>query len=193
MPPSLRVSVLMLGASASMLMWSTVALLALPALSTAEAVSDWLAPLPVRVTSSGQTAMPDRASEHVKRTVTGPVYQPLDPSVPETTAPLMVGGVLSSLTEAESAPTLPAVSLAWPLMTCPLVSSWTSTSGVIEPGSTPDPRSSSLAVKWTITSSAFQPAAFGVGDRVWVTVGAMLSYLIPMVFLGSWLSALSIA
>jgi hypothetical protein len=89
------------------------------------------------------------------------------------------------LTATESAPTLPAVSLACPLTTCPLVSSWTVTSGVIEPGSTPDPRSSSLALKWTVTSSAFQPAAFGAGDRVWMTVGAMLSYLIPTLFFGS--------
>src|SRR6266508_3776741 len=105
-----------------------------------------LAPLFVSVTSSGQVAMPDSPSEQVKCTVTG------------------------------SVPTLPAVSLADPLTTCPAVSAVTVTGLVTDANATPEPASSSLAVNDTVTSLLFQSFAFGTGVSVWLTVGAMLSH-----------------
>src|SRR5918911_46841 len=101
-------------------------------------------------------------------------------------APLMVGTVLSSLTVTESVPRLPARSLAWPLTTWPaaVVSALTTWSGVTVAGSTPEPRASSLASKWTVVVALFQPAALAAGVSVWVTVGAMLSY-----FSATWFGA----
>src|SRR5437764_11367686 len=93
----------------------------LPALSVAVPLAV-LAPFADRTTGSGQVATPDRASEQVKVTVTGPTYQPLLPLTPLVTAPAMVGLVLSSLTVTESVPTLPAVSFAVPLTSWPAVS-----------------------------------------------------------------------
>src|SRR6266516_7248637 len=169
----------MVGFSLSMLMPDTVALPTLPAMSVAVRVRDWFAPLTVRVMSSGQTARPDRASEQVKCTVTGPMYQPLLPLVPLRIAPLMLGAVLSSLIVTESVPRLPAVSFAEPLTTVPLVlvSMLTVTSGVMVPGSTPDPGSVSVALKCTVTLLLFQSAALAAGVTVWVSVGPMLSYV----------------
>src|SRR5438034_2827369 len=177
----------MVGFSLSMLMPATVALARLPAMSVAVRVSDWFAPLPVRVTSSGQTARPDRASEQVKCTVTGPTYQPLLPLVPLMMAPLIMGAVLSSLIVTESVPRLPAVSLAEPLTTVPLVlvSVLTVTSGVMLLGSTPDPGSVSLASKCTVTLLLFQSAALAAGVSVWVSVGPMLSYASVILLAGS--------
>src|SRR6266516_1754688 len=141
-------------------------------MSVAARVTDWFAPLAVRVTSSGQTATPDRPSEQVKCTVTGPTYQPLLPLVPLMMAPLMLGAVLSGLFVTVSVP-------SEPLTTAPLVlvSVLTVTSGVMVPGSTPDPGSVSLASKCTVTLLLFQPAALAAGVTVWVSAGPMLSYL----------------
>src|SRR5947199_255352 len=155
----------MVGFSLLMLMPDTVALATLPAMSVPVRVTDWFAPLALRVTSSGHTATPDRPSEQVKCTVTGPTYQPLPPLVPLMMAPLMLGAVLSSLIVTESVPRLPAVSFAEPLTTVPLVlvSVLTVTSGVMVLGSTPDPGSVSLASKCTVTLLLFQPAALAGG------------------------------
>src|SRR5688572_3575104 len=135
----------MLGFSLSMLMPDTVLLPTLSALSVAVRVTDWPSPLveTVMFSSSGQTAMPDRASEQVNFTPTGLTYQPLLPTVPDTTEPLMLGAVLSSLTVTESVPMLPAVSLAEPLTTRPvaLVSVLTTWSGVTLPATRPEPGS----------------------------------------------------
>src|SRR3954447_20229748 len=137
-------------------------------------VTDWLAPLAVNVTSSGQTAILESASLQVKWTVTGPAYQPLEFGF-VVVAPLIVGGLLSSLTVTEPVPRLPAKSSASPLTTLADVSTFTSVSGVSVLGSTPDPASSSLAVKCTVVSALFQSAAFAAGLSVCVTIGAMLS------------------
>src|SRR4051812_32692757 len=135
----------MLGASLSMLIPETVLLLMLSALSVAVRVTDWPAPLFESVTfsSSGQTAIPDSASEQVNLTPTGPTYQPLLPMVPDTIEPLMLGAVLSSLTVTELVPVLPAVSFAEPLTTRPLalVSLTTTWSAVTLPAATPEPGS----------------------------------------------------
>src|SRR4051794_664977 len=104
-----------------MLIPDTEAVPVLSATSLAPPVADWAAPLFDSVTSSWHEASPERASEQVKCTLTGPTYQPFLPTVPLTTAPLMLGAVLSSLTVTESVPVLPAVSLAEPLTTRPVV------------------------------------------------------------------------
>src|SRR4051812_5123704 len=102
----------------------TVAVAEFPAASNTVPVALRFEPFAETVTGLGQAAagIPDRASEHVNVTVTGPTYQPLLPFVPLVIAPMMVGGVLSSFTVAESVPGLPAVSFAEPLTTWPLVS-----------------------------------------------------------------------
>src|SRR5215212_5420105 len=155
-------------------------------------VTDWLAPLALNVTSSGQTATLASASLQVKWTVTGPAYQPLEFGL-VVVAPLIVGGVLSSLTVTESVPRLPAKSSASPFTTLAEVSTFTTVSGVIVLGSTPDPASSSLAMKWTVVSALFQSAAFADGMSVCVTIGAMLSYASAELPVGSMLPALSTA
>ena len=59
----------------------TVALLVLPAASPTDRMTDWLAPLVLKLTTSGQAAvgMPERVSAQVKLTLTGLTYQPLFP------------------------------------------------------------------------------------------------------------------
>jgi hypothetical protein len=109
------------------------------------------------------------------------------------TAPLIDGAVLSSFTFTESLPRLPATSKASPSTVRPAVSSWTRTSCVMVAASTPEPPSLSVASKCTVTSLEFHSFAFGVGASVWVTIGAMLSYLSETPFRGSLLSALSTA
>jgi hypothetical protein len=171
----------------------TVAAAVLPARSTASRVTDWPAPVPVSVTSSGHAATSESASAQAKRTVTGPTYQPPSPRSPLTIEPVMSGGVLSSLTVTESLLRLPATSYASPVTTRPAVSSSTTTSGVVRASSTPDPPSLSLALKWTVTSSRFQACAFGPGVSVCVTIGAMLSYRNVAPLIGSVLPARSTA
>src|SRR5512132_2413960 len=176
-----------------MLMPLTVAVALLPAKSKASRDTDWPAPFAVMVTSSGQTATFDPSSAQVKCTFTGPTYQPPSPSWPLTTAPEIVGAVLSSLTVTESVPRLPATSNASPLTIKPAVSSATVTSGVVLVGSTPEPPSLSFASKCTVTSDLFHWSAFGEGASVWVTIGAMLSYFSDTPFCVSLLPALSTA
>src|SRR6266540_3957414 len=156
-----------------MLMPDTLAVALLPALSVAVPDAEFV-PLLLSVTASGQVAIPDRLSPQVKWTFTGPVYQPLLPTVPLTIDPVMLGAVLSSLTVTLSVPTLPAVSVAEPSTSWPAVSVETVTGAVTL--ATPDPASSSLAVNVTVVSLLFQPFAFAVGLSVCVTVGAMLSH-----------------
>ena len=76
-----------------------------------------------------------------------------------------------------SVPRLPARSVAEPTTIRPAAGvSWsTSTGAVTLAGSTPEPESSSRAVKVTVTSVLFQPSAFGAGLLTWVTDGAIWS------------------
>jgi hypothetical protein len=101
------------GGVRSMLIPPTVVVAVLSAVSFAPRVTDWPAPSLVSVTSSGQTATFESASSHLKWTVTSLLYQPFA-LAGVVGAPLMVGGVLSSLTVIESVPVLPATSSAWP-------------------------------------------------------------------------------
>src|SRR5260370_2939602 len=106
----------------------------------------------------GQTAIPDKASEHVKLMATGvEVLMPLAFGAGEMDA-VMVGGVLSMFTVAQTGAELfPAASTA-----CPQVD-WFAPSVVTTTGDghvcTPDPPSAQ--VKVTATLELFQPAEFG--------------------------------
>src|SRR5258708_39007030 len=108
----------------------------------------------------GQTAIPDKASEHVKLMATGvEVLMPLAFDAGEMDA-VMVGGVLSMFTVAQTGAELfPAASTA-----CPQVD-WFAPSVVTTTGDghvcTPDPTSSQ--VKVTTTLDLFQPDEFGSG------------------------------
>src|SRR3954447_1820124 len=168
----------------------TVAVAVLPARSVTvpDAV---LVPLADSTTGSGQAATPESPSAQVKLTVTGPVYQPLALLVPLVMAPAMVGAVLSSLTVTESVPTLPAVSFAVPVTVVPAVSAATVTGALM--AATPEPASSSLAAKVTVVALLFQAAAFGCGETLCVTAGAMLSHFRATVLRGSALPATSTA
>jgi len=63
--------------------------------------------------AAGQVATPDSASEHAKVMVTGPVLIP--PTGVGVTAAVMVGGVLSRLTDTLALAVFPATSVAVPL------------------------------------------------------------------------------
>jgi|SRR5271167_780268 len=65
------------------------------------------------LTAAGQVATPDKESEQAKVTVTGPVLMPLT-GVGVTVA-VMVGGVLSKLTETLALAVFPATSVAVPV------------------------------------------------------------------------------
>jgi hypothetical protein len=58
---------------------------------------------------------------------------------------------------------------------------------------TPEPPASSAALKWTVVSVWFQPAALAGGFSVCVTTGARLSHFTSALFGASTLSALSTA
>src|SRR4051794_40304203 len=178
-----------------MLMPDTEPVPTLSATSLADPFAVCAEPLFDSVTSSWHEARPERASEQVKWTFTGLTYQPFLPTVPLTTEPLMTGLASSSFTVTESVPVLPAVSFAEPLTTTPdvVVSALITWSGVTLPAATPEPGSVSLASKCTVTSLLFQSDAFAFGLTVWVTVGAMLSYLSVTCWLGSLLPATSTA
>ncbi len=181
------------GASPSTLTGATDALALLSARSTAVPVTDssWPSVCGLVHVATPEATLP--GSAHVNVTVTAPLYQPLEPSVP-VFVPEIVGSVLSSLTVTESVPRLPARSSAEPLTSCPAVSALTSTSGALVAVWTPDPPSSSTAEKCTVVLTLFQPNAFaGFGDSVCDTVGAIVSWLIVTVVMVSLLPALSIA
>jgi hypothetical protein len=122
----------------------------------------------------GQTATPDKASEHVKLMVTGvEVLTPLAFGVGEIAA-VIVGGVLSILVVTlKGADVFPAASTA-----CPQVD-WLAPSAVTSTGEghvcTPDPASEQ--VKAIVTLELFHPAEFGAGVAEAVMAGAMESVL----------------
>jgi hypothetical protein len=88
-----------------MLMLLTVALALLPAASVAVPVTDWFAPLALRVLFGPQATIPEVASAQVKLTVTSVLFQ-LSAFVAGERLPLIVGGVASRLmvTDLESVP-----------------------------------------------------------------------------------------
>src|SRR6266545_6442891 len=202
MAPSRTLTEVMVGFSWSMEIPPTVTDPVLPARSVTVRATDWPPPFPLSVTSSGQAVagtpepadpLPAAGSEQAKCTVTGLVYQLFDPRVPPVIVPVMAGAVRSSLIVTESVPVFPAASRADPSIVRPAVSSLPSTSGVTEIGSTPDPASSSFAMKCTVTLELFHSSALGAGVVVCVTAGAMLSHFNDSVLADSTLPALSTA
>ena len=91
----------------------TLAEAELPALSVAVPEMVWFSPSAVTVIGAGQEAMPERVSEQVKVTVTGPLFQPLALAAGEAEA-VMVGEDLSMLRLALAEAELPALSVAVP-------------------------------------------------------------------------------
>jgi hypothetical protein len=164
------------GAVLSMLIPLTPALLTLSALSTADPGTDWFAPSVETVTEPPpvQLLMPDSASEHVKLTVTLPLFQPFAFGAGLREA-LMDGGVLSSLTVTDPLPAFPTLSVAVDVFATPPAGVFVCTASVagVGPEAMPDP--ASVADHVIATSLLFQPAAFGVGDTAAVTVGPTLS------------------
>jgi len=120
----------------------------------------------------GQTAIPDKASEHVKLMVTGvEVLMPLAFGAGERDA-VIVGAVLSMFTVTQKgAEVFPATSTASPQI------DWLAPSVVRTTGEgqvcTPDPLSEQ--VKVTVTFALFHPAEFGAGVTAAVIVGAIVS------------------
>ena len=95
---------------------TTLAVVELPALSVAVPVNVWGAPEVVLILITlGHMDTPDKASEHTKLIVTGPVLIPLT-GVGVTVA-VIVGGVLSRLTDTLVLAVFPALSVAVPLTT----------------------------------------------------------------------------
>ena len=134
-------------------------------------------------------ATPERESEHTKLTVTGALFQPF-PFGGMDLDPVIVGGVLSMfipLTVAETE--LPALSVQveprdWP------EPSVETTCGVV--GSTFTPDSPSAQVKDVVTSTLFHPFVLREGDFEPVSVGAVVSMLIPVTLVEAGFPALSV-
>src|SRR5438445_2018766 len=97
------------------------------------------------------------------------------------------GGVLSMFRTMLATATLPAMSVALPVITCPAPSVVTVT-GMLN-AATPD--SVSTASKLTVTSVLLQPLAFGGGLATTTSVGGVLSILIVRVLAASVLLPLS--
>ena len=115
--------------------------------------------------SFGHTFTPDSASEHVKWTVTGPVYQPLLPSWPATTSPVIVGAVLSSFT-VDVVGALVAGQVERLAEDVEAAEGRLGGDGLVRRGLGrvhARAQSSSFASKCTVTSELFHSSAFGAG------------------------------
>jgi hypothetical protein len=114
----------------------------------------------------GQVATPESESEQVNVTVTGVVFHIPD-GLGETDA-LIVGGVLSKLTEAHACAESPTRSTAVPQIDCSRPSVETSTGcGQLARGDVPGTQ-----LKLTVTSELFQPST-GVGVMTGTIVGGI--------------------
>lgn len=103
-----------LGAAVSMLS-ATEVVAELPARSHAVRSKIYVVSLPSTLISAGQRSIPDSASSHAKCTLTDPRYQPPALAVGVVLA-MMLGGVLSTLSEVVVVATLPAISSARAVM-----------------------------------------------------------------------------
>src|SRR6476646_2292144 len=112
-------SEVVVGATRSILMPSTVAEEWFPAWSSMLAVADRLSPSPVITESAGHgPSSPESASLHVQWTVTSPLYQPFAFGA-VVAAPVIVGAVSSTLMSATVEESLlSAASTAWPVTDC---------------------------------------------------------------------------
>src|SRR6266581_5208469 len=94
--PGLPKVMLVVGGVLSMLMLATFALAWFPALSKHVPLTDWCAPSLDRMTGLVTKPTPERESEHLKVTVTFPLFQPKLSGTGEA-EPVTVGAVLSML------------------------------------------------------------------------------------------------
>ncbi len=143
-----------MGGVRSMLTGPTMADAELPALSEQVPVTDWPAPSPVRAVGALYVFTPDRRSVQTNVTVTVPLFQPLA-FAPGEREPVMLGGVVSTLTPATVAVAMfPALSVQVALRDWPAPSveiTW----GVTGAVTTPD--NGSVQVKETVTGALFHP------------------------------------
>src|ERR1044071_3346349 len=139
----------------------------LPAWSTACALKLSAAPSLEPATGKGQTAIPDKLSEHRYVIVTSVLFQPAALAGGATLA-LISGGVLSRFTRAVAVADLPAWSVTVPEMLCPLPSALTRTGA----GQLTMSEALGTQLKLTVTSVLFHPPAFGNGVSSVVMRGA---------------------
>src|SRR5207244_1033390 len=152
--------------------------LTLSALSLHVPDADWFVPSPLFVMGASQLAMPDRLSFPLKVTVTSVLFQP-NALGGTSRAALAVGLVLSMLMllTVDGSAALPATSTQLPV----LVTVWLAPSVLtVAPATvlvaTPDCTApASAQLKPTVTSTLFQPKAFGAGLRLPVITGFVLS------------------
>jgi hypothetical protein len=122
------------------------------------------------VLGDGQAATPDKESAHVKVMVTSVSFHPSELGKGEEDV-VTVGGVSSRLTRMDVVARFPALSTAVPEI-C-----WLAPSVVTEIGDGQDatPLVASEQANVTVTLELFQPARFGDGLTVAVTVGGTVS------------------
>jgi hypothetical protein len=132
-----------------------LALAELPATSVTVPLTDWFAPS-LSVTSTGQAfgVRPLRESEHVKCTVTGPLYHPFEFGL-VLAAAVMLGGVLSTLIVTDLDALSPAPLVAEHVITVPAVSLVRVT--LSQPVDDAIPDSGSVTLQVTVTVELFQP------------------------------------
>src|SRR6478609_7030086 len=162
-----------LGAVLSILTGSLVALVELPALSLIDAEAVRPSPSVDRTESAGSSpARPDRASSADQVCVTFVLYQPLALGL-VVGAALKLGAVLSTLIPLTVVlAALPALSVAVPS------TDWSAPSPRCSgPVTVAIPDSASKPSKETVTSSSYQPAAFGARSGAPVRAGGVLSML----------------
>src|SRR5437667_6673426 len=168
--------------------------LTLSALSLHVPDADWFVPSPLFVMGASQLAMPDRLSFPLKVTVTSVLFQPN--ALGGSHAALAVGLVLSMLMllTVDGSAALPATSTQLPV----LVTVWLAPSVLtVAPATvlvaTPDCTApASAQLKPTVTSTLFQPKAFGAGVRLPVITGFVLSIFTVTLPIALTLPALSV-
>src|SRR5439155_14126947 len=137
--------------------------------------------------AAGQESTPLRASVQVKLTVTSVLFQPFAFGCGDRVR-VIPGAVLSKLMIAAVEATLPARSLAVPLIDW-FAPSVTTLTGEVTFAT---PERVSVAENVTVTSELFHPFAFAAGDCAAVSTGGVLSRLMSTVA-EAWLPAKSTA
>src|SRR5207247_1909904 len=127
----------------------------------------------VRTSVAGvQLATPERASSHVKVTLTSPLFQP-DELAAGVREPLTCGGVVSSLITVDVDAVSPAPFVAEQVRVRPAVSTATVTGS--QPVEEAMPDSGSASVQVTVTGCRCHPAAFGSDESEAVIAGGVSS------------------
>jgi hypothetical protein len=150
--------------------------LTFPATSVQVPLAEKPVPSVLRITGAVQPAMPDSASVPANVTVTLVLFQPaaLGAGIADATA---VGGVMSSLSVADTDAASPAPSTAMQVNVMPAVSVARATGSqpVVRSGLIPEIES--VAVQFKVTAVLFQPAAFGVGLITGRIAGGLVSII----------------